>query len=82
MREILRNADEMYALYDDEAGGLVISVVCGGIGMYQVRIRLTEEEKERFEAVGEDFLTSLARKIAYDDASYSDRKLGAEGSDD
>jgi hypothetical protein len=75
MRELFRNERLMSSLLETDKGELIFSVVCGGIGMYEARIILNEEEKRRFEIEGEAFLDNLALSIAGDPECYKTRKI-------
>jgi len=72
MREILRKED--YSLYEDEKGDLWIEVVCGSIGLYEVRVKLLPEEVEKYKADPE-FLEELASLIARNPEEYEKRIL-------
>ena len=62
----------MYRLYRRE-GGLVLGVVCGGVGMYEARVKLTEEEAQAYEKEGAAFLDRLAARIARSTDDYEQR---------
>lgn len=73
MRELFRNERLMYSLSQTEDNELILSVVCGGIGMYEAKINLNDEERHSFESEGETFLDNLASSIARDPESYQGR---------
>lgn len=73
MREVFRNQAKMFTLYDDN-GHYVLSVVCGGVGMYDVNVPLDSEECASYREEGEAFLETLAYKIARDPNRYRDRR--------
>ena len=74
MRELLRNMDRMYKLYED-GEQLVLSVVCGGIGMFEAKVVLTDGEKADYEEQGESYLDDLAYDIGKDQSKYADRMI-------
>ena len=58
------NKEREYDLFEESDGTLVISLVCGTIGLYQARVRLNDEETRRYEEEGQDFLDDLAIRIS------------------
>jgi hypothetical protein len=74
MKELFRNAEYMYKLYQN-GEQLVMSVVCGGIGMYEVRVVLNEEERLQYVESGDSFLNELAYDIAKNTQNYLQRKI-------
>lgn len=75
MRELLRNERLMYSLSETDRGELILSVICGGIGMYEARLILDPEERQSFKAEGESFLDNLASSIAKHPDRYQDRMI-------
>jgi hypothetical protein len=73
MKEILRNQDKMYALLEDDVGCLVLSAMCGGVGMYEVKVQLTSDEIERYNDGGENYIAELAHAISTNTSKYNDR---------
>lgn len=69
MIEILKKQWE-YVLYknDDE---LVLSVVCGTVLLYDVEIKLTEEQKDQFKKEGQKYIDILAEQIRFSPEKYS-----------
>lgn len=61
--------------YDLEpaSGQLVLHVLCGGVGLYEVVVVLNEDERREFERRGEAFLDTLAKDVQRDPRQYSDR---------
>lgn len=62
MNEVLRNQNKMYVLFEDH-GNYVLSAMSGGVGMYEMRVRLNSEEVARYRDEGEKFIESLAYEI-------------------
>lgn len=61
--EVLRNNAWMYRLLRAPEGTLTLAVVVGGIAMYEVRVRLTEEEAAAYAREGADFIDRMAKDI-------------------
>ncbi|WP_143006701.1 hypothetical protein [Aquimonas voraii] len=59
----LLSQEHQFALTEGGGGGLFLEVLCGGFAMYELEMKLNDEEIERFRAVGVDFLASLANEI-------------------
>lgn len=59
----LISQEHQFALTEDGGGGLFLEVLCGGFAMYEIEMKLSDEEIERFRAAGVDFLASLAGEI-------------------
>ena len=74
MKELMRNMDHMYILYQNESQ-LVIEVLCGGIGMFEVKVALDDDECEKYAEEGEGFLNSLAGDIARDHKKFANRTI-------
>ena len=51
---------------------LVLRVLCGGVGLYEVKIVLNEEERQQLEDEG--FLDRLARDVQRDPEAYTRRE--------
>lgn len=75
MKTILVNEKHEYDLLQDESGSLIISVLCGSIGLYDVRIRLNDEELAQYEDEGETFLTRFATTIRKEESSFKGRMI-------
>jgi hypothetical protein len=72
--KILLNKDWDYTLYqtDDK---LIISIVCGGAGVFETNIKLNEDEKLLYKLKGEDYIEELAGDIQYSPAKYKNRHI-------
>ena len=76
------NQQQQYDLFQESNGSLVISVLCGSIGLYEARIRLNDEEVSRYETEGVAFLDDLAARIRKEESSFKPRMIllnSAEG---
>lgn len=69
---LLVDRQEMYRLFEYE-GGLGLGVLCGGVGMYEVKIRLTEAEEARYREEGRDFLADLSKLVRHKKEEFRDR---------
>jgi hypothetical protein len=77
-KELLVDHERWYTLLEDE-NGLLLAVVCGGVAMFEVRIRLTEGEAESYRKQGKPYLDDLARSVAYAPDRYRERWVPASG---
>lgn len=73
MKELYRNEKLMCLLQEDNHGALFLTVTCGGVGMYDLRIQLNAEEVQNYQNQGEGFLNNLASKIGKNSSAYLDR---------
>ena len=78
MREndIYVDQEQMYRLFRNEHGQLGIAVLSGGIGMYEVKMLLTQEEQVAYAAGGKRFLDELAFDVARHGKKYEPRTFG------
>ena len=70
-----RNREGEYDLFEESDGSLVISVVCGTIGLYEARVRLNDEETRRYQEEGEAYLDDLATRIRKEESKYKSRMI-------
>jgi hypothetical protein len=63
-----------YTLYQDDDRKFILSVLCGGVGMYELNIPLSDEEGERV-LEDEGFLNGLAESIRSNAVAYSGRSV-------
>lgn len=75
-RDIFIDQERMYRLFRNERGRLGLGVLCGGIGMYEVKLLLDDEEQRGYEAGGQPYLNQLARDIAANPGKYEARTFG------
>ncbi len=64
---------EYGVLLRDEGGELVLSVLCGGIGMFDVVFTLNDTERQRYEEEGDSFIQDLAAKVRWRPQDYAAR---------
>ena len=74
-REVLIHDAERWFELVKTSTGLILSVLCGGIGVYEVAIRLTEEEATRFAEEGATFIQDLAYRVARNPDAFADREV-------
>lgn len=72
-KNIVSSDEGMYRLFSRENGNLFLGVLCGGIGMYEVKVPLNEDEKESFRTRDGEFLDQLAEDIRNQPDKYKDR---------
>jgi len=75
LTSIIKNQEQMYELLVDDKDDLFLEVVCGGVGMYLVRIRLTGSERELYRQRGAAYVDELARDIVRNEVRYRERML-------
>lgn len=62
-----------YILYQTDDDNLILSVVCGTVGLYDVNIQLNDEEKDKFEKDGTEFIDELALDVSSNPPKYRNR---------
>ena len=75
MIEILKNYKNMYILEQDLGGDLFLTVTCGGVGMFDLRICLNPEERAHYIKEGASYLDSLAVRISKNHELYLNRAI-------
>ena len=73
MKELL-NSRWNYVLYETE-GKLLLSVVCGTVGMFDRNIFLTDIERESFNLEGESYIEKFANEIRNDPSKHESRHV-------
>lgn len=63
-----------WTLYKD-ADSLILSVLCGSVGLYSVEFPLTPEEAARFDSDGKVFIAALAEAVRMSPDLYAQRRL-------
>ena len=72
MKELLKKSWS-WTLYDND-GKLILCVLCGDIGLYEVGYILDKDEANRVNLEGENFVQELAILIMNDPQSVPDGK--------
>lgn len=62
-------------MIENDAGGLEIEVLCGGIGMFTVKVALNQDEASLFRENGKEFIEDRAYRIAKDPERYEQRRI-------
>jgi len=63
-----------YSLFESD-GNYLLEVLCGGVGMYQLKIWLNASEKESYLKQGDEYIDSLSKSIQRSPNSYKDRSV-------
>lgn len=71
---LVDNEEQSFQLQSDESGP-IFSVLCGGIGLYEVRFRLSESEQAAYAARGLAYLSELANHVRRNEQDYRSRML-------
>lgn len=74
MKELIKNHERMYKLLQD-SDDLILAVVCGGVGMFEMKVVLTDEEKSKYEELGSPYLDDLAYDIGRNTSKYEERAI-------
>ena len=62
-----------YDLLEEEDGHLVLIVVCGSVGLYELALRLDDDERREWQSSGVNFVRSLARRVSDGDEALVGR---------
>jgi hypothetical protein len=73
MKKLLEDHRRQYELYEDDAGQLVLNVLCGMIGEYEAKIPLNAEEVRRYHSEGKDYLDALACSVSHNTKQFEIR---------
>ena len=61
---IVKDNSQMYTLWSNTCGNLFLTAMAGGIGMYEVTIKLDTGEADRFVNEGKQYLDDLVYRIS------------------
>ena len=70
---IQKQWDYTFSKKDD--GQLLLSVVCGSVGLFEVDIVLNQEETDQYNELGEVYIDELAKQIRHNPNDWSSRKI-------
>jgi hypothetical protein len=70
MRILASNEQEMYQLVEEPGGQLVLEIVLGDIGWYEMRVPLNAEETTRYSEEGASFVKWLVDHVRADPDNY------------
>ncbi|SDD49379.1 hypothetical protein SAMN04487996_101156 [Dyadobacter soli] len=73
MKEIAKEAWN-YTFSEHRPGDYVLSVVCGGVGVYEFEIRLTAAQIAAYEREGIPYISRLAEQVRHDQAPFHAQK--------
>ena len=73
MKELLKS-QWTYILYDDN-GKLLLSVVCGKVGLFDRNIYLNPEELSGYHSQGEEYIKDLAEVIRNKPSDFDERHV-------
>jgi hypothetical protein len=63
-----------YTLYK-KGNELILSAVCGSVGIFEMNVVLTSSEIEEYNQQGEQYIETLARKIQRAPSNYKSRHI-------
>lgn len=63
-----------YSLFENN-GKYLLDVLCGGVGMYQLKIWLNTSEKESYLKEGDSYIDRLSKSIQRNPNSYKERNV-------
>lgn len=72
--DVLADSPWDFTLYREDGDVLVLSVVCGTVGVFELDFELGPAERARWQAEGVDALVPLAEAIRNDPHSWSPRR--------
>lgn len=75
MPRVLHSEPWDFDLVEEDDGRLMLTVVCGTIGIFEVVIELNEDERTSFLEKGRDFVIDLKNLILEDPMSFSERSM-------
>ena len=73
MTEIAKEAWN-YTFSEQHPGDYILSVVCGGAGLYDFVIRLTSAQIAAYEREGIPYISRLAEEVRYDQTPFNTQK--------
>ncbi len=74
-KDIFSDEYESYRLFENEFGDLFFGVLCGGVGMFEAKIKLNKGEVEKYQSIGQKYLKELADDVRYNTSEYNSRFL-------
>lgn len=75
MKELIRKNWNYTLYHNTEKNEYLLSVLCGGAAMYELKIILNEEEIINYGNKGEVFIDDLARKVQKNTSLFLERKV-------
>lgn len=74
MKQEIIKKDWDYNFYIEE-GKYILSVICGSVALYEVKIQLNLKEIEAFNEEGISYIIKLAKKIQYSPSKFTHRNI-------
>lgn len=74
MKEIAKEAWN-YTFSEQRPGDYILSVVCGGVGLFDFEIRLTAAQIAGYEREGIPYISRLAEQVRHDQAPFAAQKV-------
>jgi hypothetical protein len=74
MKQEIIKKDWDYNFYKDE-DKYILSVVCGSVALFEIKIQLNSEELKAFDEGGDGYIDKLAKEIQYSPSSFSNRNI-------
>jgi hypothetical protein len=75
MKDCIIKDDDHWFILEIKDGRALFDVTCGTIGLYGVRFYLNDEELQRFEEEGREYLRDLAYRVCKYEPEYAHRKV-------
>ncbi|HEY6529306.1 MAG TPA: hypothetical protein VIZ65_11475 [Cellvibrionaceae bacterium] len=74
-KDILINNDDAFRIYQNDSNDLCIAVLTGGVGVYEAKIKLLEEDIIKHHAAGDSYYIKLAKDIRMHPSKYANRYI-------
>jgi hypothetical protein len=75
-KHILLEEPWSFQLFSNDAGELYLTVLCGSVGLFELCLRLDEDEISRYREIGDGFIRKLATEIVGDPGRFAARGIG------
>ncbi|MCD2258409.1 hypothetical protein [Psychroserpens luteolus] len=72
---IILKEDWSYTLEKTKSESYILTVVCGSIGIYEIKIALNPEEIQKFITHGESYIVQSVRNIQESPSKYTHRHI-------
>lgn len=73
MKQVLKK-DWFYSLYE-ENDEFFLHTLCGGVAQFEIRLKLSEQEKSDYNEKGEKFIDSFSKSIQENPNDFSTRNI-------
>lgn len=75
---IVLKKDWSYTLEKTKPASFILTVVCGSIGIYEIKLELNFEEIKNFNNLGEPYIVQQVKKIQESPSKYAHRQINNE----